>query len=209
MVRRDVHRGKVWSAQALRVLQDDQDGLVTACWPGAPSLAATSWVQSMVSGNNAWRGQGVEALAAGNWTLDTWTWQRTGLLMWHQSDLWFSINSFYDAGTGQQQCWYVNFQLPYRRTALGFDTFDLFLDLVVTPDLTQWKWKDEDEYAQARRVGVVTDAIHHRVEHAREQALSMIRSYHGPFRPDRRRPVWSPDPSWSLPDLPRGVLHTP
>lgn len=201
VVRRDVHRGKVWSAQALRVLQDDEDGLTTACWSGAPSVAPTLWIQSMVTGDDTLRGQAINALAAGEWTLSPWAWERTGVVMWHRLDLWFSVNAFYDAKTGRQQCWYINFQHPYRRTLSGFDTFDLVLDLVVTPDLSDWDWKDEAEYAQARRLGVVTDAVHQHVECARAQALEMIRNCDGPFRLDRRRSVWAPDPAWPLPEL--------
>ncbi|MDX6428935.1 MAG: hypothetical protein QOE54_1301, partial [Streptosporangiaceae bacterium] len=51
--------------------------------------------------------------------------------------------------------WYINFQRPYRRTQLGVDTFDLFLDLVVNPDLSSWVWKDEEEYLHSRRLGIV------------------------------------------------------
>lgn len=209
VVRRDVYRGKVWSAQALRVVQDDEDGLVGACWPGVPSLAPTLWIQSMVADDDALRGQAVSALAAGDWTLGPWEWKRTGLLMWHRPHLWFSVNAFYDAVTGRQQCWYINFQRPYLRTPSGFDTLDLLLDLVITPDLSQWRWKDEAEYTQARRLGVVTDTVHSHVDHARGQALDMIRNRQGPFHPARHQPLWVPDRSWHLPDLPHDVLHTP
>ena len=40
--------------------------------------------------------------------------------------------------------WYVNLQKPFRRTARGFETMDLMLDLVVEVDRSWW-WKDEDE----------------------------------------------------------------
>lgn len=39
-------------------------------------------------------------------------------------------------------CWYINFQRPYVRTAMGVETFDLLVDIVVRPDLT-WTWKGE------------------------------------------------------------------
>lgn len=47
-----------------------------------------------------------------------------------------------------------------RRTAIGFDTFDLLLDLVISPDLSQWTWKDEDEYTHGRRLRVVSESDH-------------------------------------------------
>ncbi|MEU5045988.1 DUF402 domain-containing protein [Streptomyces griseorubiginosus] len=61
------------------------------------------------------------------------------------------------------------------------DTFDLTVDLVVDPDLTRWQWKDEDEYAHVRRLGIVTDAEHRAVAAARDQALAMIEERCGPF----------------------------
>ena len=37
--------------------------------------------------------------------------------------------------------YYVNMEEPFRRTAIGVDTNDHALDIVVEPDLT-WVWKD-------------------------------------------------------------------
>jgi predicted RNA-binding protein associated with RNAse of E/G family len=67
--------------------------------------------------------------------------------------------------------WYVNFQRPLRRTSIGFDTFDFFLDLLVEPDVSAWSWKDQHEYEHARRLGVVTEDDHRAVDHVRDQLL--------------------------------------
>ncbi len=40
-------------------------------------------------------------------------------------------------------CWYINIQEPVRRTAIGYDTQDLELDLVVYPD-GQWELEDDE-----------------------------------------------------------------
>jgi hypothetical protein len=63
-----------------------------------------------------------------------------------------------------------------RRTRIGIDTFNLLLDLVVEPDLTGHVWKDEDEYAQARRLGVIDDALHRHIDEARQQVVAQIGS---------------------------------
>ncbi|MFF0204415.1 hypothetical protein [Streptomyces sp. NPDC005017] len=55
------------------------------------------------------------------------------------------------------------------------------MDLVVDPDLSTFTWKDEDEYAHVRRLGIVTDTERRAVEAARAQALSMIGERSGPF----------------------------
>jgi hypothetical protein len=63
---------------------------------------------------------------------------------------------------------YVNFQEPLRRTPIGFDTVDLVLDLVVSPD-GGCRRKDEEDFARAVAAGqippetaevVLADAVH-------------------------------------------------
>lgn len=43
--------------------------------------------------------------------------------------------------------WYINLAAPWTRFALGFDTEDHVLDVVVTDDRSSWHWKDQDELA--------------------------------------------------------------
>src|SRR5208283_5535168 len=119
---------------------------------------------------------------------------------------YFSIERYFGADQRPAH-WYVNFQLPYRRTRLGIDTLDLLLDLVVAPDLSGYRWKDEDEYAQGRRLGLIGDALHAHVEDARQQVVAMVEGRQGPFAED-----WSGchrDPAWPTPALPPDVLNVP
>lgn len=74
------------------------------------------------------------------------------------------------------------------------------MDLVVTADLSAYCWKDEDEYAQGRRVGLIDDALHRRAEAARRHVISLVESRQGPFAGGWSS--WRPDPSWLLPALP-------
>ncbi|MEU6972938.1 DUF402 domain-containing protein [Kitasatospora aureofaciens] len=67
----------------------------------------------------------------------------------------------------------MNFERPAVRTRIGFDTQDLLVDLVVEPDLSSAKWKDEDEYAHGRRLGFIIDADHRSVEQACGRALGL------------------------------------
>ncbi|MEU2134653.1 hypothetical protein [Streptomyces sp. NPDC018352] len=48
------------------------------------------------------------------------------------------------------------------------------MDLVVTPDLTRWGWKDEDEYAHVRRLGIVSGAEYQVVDDAIETAVTSL-----------------------------------
>jgi protein associated with RNAse G/E len=206
-VRRDVFRRKVWSAHALRVVEDTAEALVLGCRPGAESLAPTTWIESLLTGDGTARLRALPNLADGNWQLGHWTWRDTAHLQWVPPDTWFSVNAFFDAeGDGQLMHWYVNFQHPMRRTSIGFDTFDLLLDLVVTPDLSRWDWKDEDEYAHGRRLGVVSETDHRAVEKAREEVIAMIEGGVGPFAAERGLGKWRYEPHWPDPQLPTGVL---
>ena len=100
----------------------------------------------------------------------------------------------------------MNVERPYRRTPIGFDTSDLLVDLVVEPDGT-CRWKDEEEYEQGRRLGLVSDTDHAKLEVAREQALAMVERRVSPF--DDRWLSWRPDPSWTVPTLPDDVTSMP
>ncbi|WP_327692647.1 DUF402 domain-containing protein [Streptomyces sp. NBC_00459] len=207
VVRRDVHSsGRVWSEQALRVVADTGAVLVTACAPGAEARWPALYAKARADGDRSVRAKAFEAMAAGEWALADSRWQETELLLWKQPGMWFSVNAFFvpadpvDGGRRLRN-WYVNFERPTVRTAIGFDTFDLAVDLVVDPDLSRWHWKDEDEYAHARRLGIVTDSEHRAVDDARARALAMIGERSGPFA-DAAWRSWRWDSAWSTPGLP-------
>ena len=61
-----------------------------------------------------------------------------------------------------------------------------------------------DEYAQGRRLGLITDALHRRADDARRHVISLVESRQGPFAAGWSS--WRPDPSWPLPALPRAQL---
>ncbi|MFD6911298.1 DUF402 domain-containing protein [Streptomyces virginiae] len=134
----------------------------------------------------------------------TGVWQETDLLLWKPPEAWFSINAFYvpDGDGRRLRNWYVNFEHPTRRTEAGFDTFDLTVDLLIDPDLTRWEWKDEDEYAHVRRLGIVSDAEHQAVDAARAQVFGMLADRSGPFAAGNRWAVWRWEPTWPAPRLP-------
>lgn len=180
------------------------EALVAGCRPGAE---ATTWIQWLLTGDDEARKRALPNLAAGQWQLDRWQWRRTAHLLWTPPHGWFSVNAFDDPSDGHRlDHWYVNFQRPMRRTAIGFDTFDLLLDMVVAPDLSGWAWKDEDEYAHGRRLGVISDADHQAVEKARDQAVAMIESRKGPFQHNAGWRTWRSESSWDPPTLPSNAL---
>ncbi|MFF2751328.1 DUF402 domain-containing protein [Kitasatospora sp. NPDC058048] len=204
VVRRDVHAGRVWTAMPQRVVADTGHVLTLAYWPGIESLAPTSWITSTRAGNDTTRQQGLADLATGTWTLGHYRWTGTELLSHFLAGEWFSVHCFQDAATREPLRWYVNFEHLYqRRPGHGIDTMDLALDLVITPDLTGHHWKDQEEYAQLRRLGVVDDYAGRQIEQARARAIAMLDDRTVPFADGR--PTWAPDPTWPLPTLPPGA----
>ena len=97
--------------------------------------------------------------------------------------------------------WYVNVEEPLRHTSIGFDTLDLQLDAIVEPVGT-WRWKDEDEFAEAIDRGVIDPDDELRLREEAERAVRRILEREPPF--DRDWTSWRPDPSWPLPELPAG-----
>ncbi|WP_308406686.1 DUF402 domain-containing protein [Streptomyces sp. AC555_RSS877] len=204
VVRRDVHRtGRVWCEQAMRVVADTSEALVAACAPGADARWPTLYAKARADNDRSMRTEAFEALATGEWDLSPGSWQDTELLLWKPPATWFSIYAFYTSAGLRN--WYVNFEHPTVRTVDGFDTFDLTVDLVVDPDLTTLTWKDEDEYAHVRRLGIVTDSEHQAVDVARAQVLAMIEERSGPFAEADAWAEWRWDPAWPTPRLPRSA----
>jgi uncharacterized protein DUF402 len=201
-VRRDVLRGRVWTATPNRVLADDGGVVVLVCWPGVRMLGPTTWTHWLRTGDDAVRERAIPDLAAGRWELEPWIWRDTTMVSEFRPGQHFSVHRLL---SGEPATWYVNFELPYRRTPIGIDTFDLLLDLEVAPDLSGYRWKDEDEYAQGRRVGLIDDATHAEVSRARDQVLALVEAADGPFALDRSG--FRRDPAWPLPTLPEDALR--
>jgi len=96
----------------------------------------------------------------------------------------------------------VNLEAPWRRHRLGFDSEDHLLDVVIEPDLSAWKWKDEDELAWAVTDGRYTEADAERFRSEGLRAVDHLMRREPPLDEPWER--WRPDPSWPLPTLPEG-----
>src|SRR5918992_2941018 len=102
--------------------------------------------------------------------------------------------------------WYVNFQEPFRRTALGFDTMDNVLDIVIAPH-GSWRWKDEEELELLRARGRFTQA---EVDAIRADGIRVAAELDAGRRWwSDEWAVWEPDLSWPVPELPPGWEETP
>lgn len=103
--------------------------------------------------------------------------------------------------TWEFRCWYVNLQKPLRRIERGFESMDLTLDMVISPDRTAWQWKDEDEFINIGIGGgwYTRKQLDHLKAYGLE-VLSQAQTGAPPF--NEPWPAWRPDPSWGPLDLP-------
>lgn len=99
------------------------------------------------------------------------------------------------------QGWYVNLQSPLERFDAGIESEDLFLDIVVDPNRS-WRWKDEDELAEAVLVGRLNANQASDIRAEGERVAAMIDAHAWPFTPEVA--MWRPDPEWPIPELPAG-----
>ena len=98
-------------------------------------------------------------------------------------------------------CWYVNLQAPFRRTAVGIDTQDHELDIVIQPR-GEWRFKDEEWLDKWVELGRWTKAevAAIRAEGDRIAAeLEAGRRWWSESWAD-----WEPDPGWRGGNLPDG-----
>jgi hypothetical protein len=206
IVRRDIIHGRVWGATPARVISDTRQAMLVAYWPGVQVLSPLSYVESQQAGLPDGRLRMIRELAAGTCEVGSRTWQDTTVLTRIDRGEHFSVSRFFGADH-EPGIWYVNFEQPALRTSIGYDTCDLCIDLVVAPDLSSYRWKDEDEYELGRQVGFIEDALHARIERARERALTLLANRQGPYATDWS--AWQRNPSWTLPALPADALTVP
>ncbi len=195
----EVLNEKVVCARPVTVVQDTPELTALLLTPGAQCKISTLFLQVMAG--NAPRTSRWEEQHSGAWSMGDTVWSRLRVLKLIRPGNYFATWVCWHHETGAFVGWYVNFQLPFVRSALGFDTFDLELDLDVAPDLT-WAWKDETEYREGIRWGVISAETADHVESARARVLSLIESRAWPF--DGTFIRWEPDGSWEQPRLHTG-----
>lgn len=168
VVRREVWRGRVWSGVPVVVVEDRADLLAVHLPEGSPfGFPDGDWP----GGRHPWHGHAA--------------WTGHGTLMLHRPADAYAVWVFWSSSARDFSCWYVNFQAPYRRTPIGFDTLDHELDLL-SREGERWEWKDEDLLERCVETGRFTrdeaDAI-----------LAYARRVEAQLRHDG--PWW--DPAWA------------
>ena len=141
-----------------------------------------------------------EDMLAKEWTMVERNWHTSGTLRIKNPRAMWSLWVFWHPEMSDVKAWYINVDAPYKRSRLGFDTWDMFLDVVVQPDRKSWEYKDEDEFADAIAAGVFTELEAQNVRDAAAKALQTVAENRPPF--DNMSARWRPDVLWEIPQIP-------
>jgi Protein of unknown function (DUF402) len=182
---RPAWHGRPWLGVPCHVVEDAEDQLVVHVPSGAPfGFPDGPWPRE---GHHPWHGRRA--------------WEGHGCLMVQRPGDDHAVWHFWAGEDRTFACWYVNIQTAFVRTAVGFDTQDLELDLVVRPD-GSWFLKDLEAVPERVADGVMDGAVADYVVALGErlgEELDRGRWWWDPSWAD-----WAPDPTWKLPDLPAG-----
>jgi Protein of unknown function (DUF402) len=174
VLRREVRNdGWAWAQFDVRVVRDEPGLLATYVAPGTPFTFPPGPETHPWSSRSGWEGHGALML------------QRPGDA--------YAVWVFWDGPDRELACWYVNLQEPFRRTADGYDTQDLELDLVLWPD-GRVEVKDADLLEQRIEEGRFTQDQGHAI---RAQGARLERDLREGLRWwDLWWALWEPDPAW-------------
>ncbi|MEU8591520.1 DUF402 domain-containing protein [Streptomyces sp. NPDC048664] len=186
-------------ARPVTVVRDDDELLAVWMAPG------TECVKPVLADGRPVHTEPLESRYTTPRTIRLDRWAGTGVLKLARPGEPWSVWLFWDPGW-EFKNWYVNLEKPLVRWDGGVDSEDHFLDICVYPDHS-WDWRDEDEFAQAQRDGLMGAPLAERVREAGRSAVEVIRAWGAPFSGDWQH--WRPDPAWSVPPLPEDWDRTP
>ena len=198
--------GRPESVAPMRVVRDDEQGLVAWLAPGTVQLtkryADGSDLRDVPMAERFLRdAQRVQARTR---------WRGAGILRIAPAELPWSVWLFWDVPEGDHpgdpaahdrwtfEGWYVNLETVHRRDARDTCTGDHVLDLCIEADGTV-NVKDADELEaaveQGRGTAEQAEAIRHNGRHARASFAA------GDWPFDESWTRWRPDPAWTNPTL--------
>ena len=154
----------------------------------------------------AYEAEAQRELLAGAWDYVDATWETTDALVVARAGDRYSAWLLWWAGSDEFLGWYVNFEQPWTRTKLGFDSTDLAVDLIVDPD-RHCEWKDRDAFNRRIDLGLITAADAVEVQSAMSTVVRAIEATEGIFSDELVH--WRPDPTWPTPQLPRNWNDVP
>jgi protein associated with RNAse G/E len=184
---------RVWHVQPTIVVQDSPDELALTLIPGTECLAEETYPLGKEKSKRWWDFKDYD------WTLKTYTWRTNRLLLVLEPDTYYSTIYFWDHVSNEFLCYYINFQIPFKRNHSSIDTLDLELDLIIKPDFTH-EWKDVEDYQMAIKHGIISPEYMREIDSAKPKIFSDLENREYPF--DGSWLSWKPDSNWLPPKLP-------
>jgi hypothetical protein len=187
-----VYRGvwcrKLWWATVLTAVQDGPE-LTALYWPaGTPQKLPARPLTPR------------DLLSREQVELVDRTWVDTDVLLLTAPGAAHAVYAMWEEGQTSLRCWYVDLQAPLRRTTKGFDTRDHLLDIVISPDRSEWRWKDEDEFNEAVAIGVFSPEGARAIREEGERVIELSAAEESPFCDGWE--TWSPPEGWEIPAFP-------
>lgn len=190
---REVFRGRVWHALSCFVVKDAPNEIVIVALPGSERMIEEHYPKGKNNGKRRWD------FRLTDWKLERLPWHSTRALQILEPHKFYSTIYFWDHASGEFLCYYINFQLPFRRKGNIIDTLDLDLDLVIKPDFS-YEWKDLDDFQKAKEAGLIQPEWIAKIETAKEEVLERLEKRSYPL--DGSWLNWRPDSEWLVSQLP-------
>ena len=191
VVRRQIVHGRPWLGWVVNVVEDSGDQLVTFSPEGSPfHFPDGDW--PIPGGRHPWH--------------ERPGWEGHGALMVQRPGDPYAVWHFWDGPDREFKGWYVNFEAPFERTSIGFDTQDLELDIWIDPD-GGWDVKDVDLLWQRHEEGRFTLIEVRRILELGDSVVALVQS--GDWWWDRSWADFVPEPDWAVPGMPDGWATLP
>lgn len=194
---RGIYNRHISHMQSVIVVRDDPEEVALAMLPGAECSAPAGYMNRKHGNSGQWDRWGT--YIQGKWEMQPYTWQTNRLLILLHPGKYYASYYFWQAATNRFLCYYINFQLPFHRSAIGFDTFDLELDIIIEPTY-EWRWKDVDDYQRGIECGILRKEWVQAINTAKPEVFDKLAKREYPF--DSFWLTWKPDPTWPPPTLP-------
>ncbi len=191
-----IFRERLWHAVPSTVVKDTSQEIVLALMPGTECMVEENYARyHKKSEKRRWDYKNED------WMLEKFTWHTNRLLHVIEPEKYYSTVYFWHHESNKFECYYINFQLPFKRTICSIDTLDLDLDIVIHPDFS-FEWKDLGDYQRGIETGTILPEWADEIEIAKTEVIDRLEKREYPF--DNSWLNWRPDPDWSTPTLPHG-----
>jgi predicted RNA-binding protein associated with RNAse of E/G family len=191
---RGIYRERIWHVQPTILVRDSPTETVLTLLPGTECIAEETYPKGKKNGQRRWY------FVDHDWKLAKYTWNTNRLLLIFEPQKYYSIILFWNHQNNDFLCYYVNFQLPFKRNLSAVDTLDLDIDLIINPDLS-YEWKDIEDYQNAIAHGLILPEWSRGIETATDEIMARLEMRQYPF--DGSWLDWKPDPAWQPPTLPQ------